>query len=608
VKEEIVGSCSLKEDIPGSSRSSVGEEKGREDILVKCSSVGEREGVERNGARFWFWLFLLGILLLASVLRLYALDVYPQSFNQDGMLLGYDAWSLWTTGHDHHGAFLPVFFRSFWTPGQSIDYDPPVSRYVAAPFVGILGLSEFSTRLPFALMGIATVFLVALLGRRWFNSAAGLLAALLLTIDPWHMNFSRIAHPGSCLPFFTVVGLYCFTRGTSLFATKKYRRVLKRAFLWLAGSALSFALLTGTYQTMKLEAPLLLGACAFAVLPFVPSKYSRLGWTDFFTWLALYGLFVSPLAIEQFQQWDLLQEHFNSMSILNQPHWFPLFFTQYTNAYNPGGMLFFTGSEGLMQVIPQGVGELFWLEGPLWIFAAIGMFQQKYISRQVGFLIPTLLIIWFVTFPVASSLTTNTYEIRTYNFVPLPEILAGYGAVVAWDLLGCYRWKQFSAAQGALAISVMVLLVFNVLFLSFFFSPLLLQTNATADQIPYNIGLRPVLTKVMQQVKPCDTVWLEPDNQTYIYYLFMTRYPSSQFLSTAQEVDAPANVYGSVGQVHFAIPDGEENSVSLPAGCAGKPSRTFFITRTAQIQPGWQQIIIVSNRADVPIWQALVKT
>src|SRR2546421_1937602 len=136
----------------------------KEDISVKSSSMIERQGMKQSLSRFW--LLLLCILLLASALRLYALDVYSQPFNQDSMVVGYDAWSIWTTGHDQHGAFFPVFFRDF------NNYELPVANYVITPFVGILGLSEESTRLPFALMGIATIFFVALLGRRWFNSAA----------------------------------------------------------------------------------------------------------------------------------------------------------------------------------------------------------------------------------------------------------------------------------------------------------------------------------------------------------------------------------------------------------------------------------------------------
>jgi hypothetical protein len=357
---------------------------------------------------------------------------------------------------------------------------------------------------------------------------------------------------------------------------------------------------------MQLEAPLLLCACAYAVLPFVKSKRSHLGWTAFFAWLALYSLFVSPLAFEQYQQWNLLQAHFNSMSILDQPHWFALFFTQYVNAYSPR-VLFFTGFPSYLQVLPQGVGELFWLEWPFWIFVVFGMSQQKYISRQVGCVLPMLLGIWFVTFPIAASLTMSPHEIRTYNVLPLPEILAGYGTVVAWEMLRHYRWKWFSVAHGVLAISVIVLMIFNWMFLSCFFSASLLQTNAAADQIPYNVGLRRVLTTAMQQVKPCDTVWLEPTNQTYIYYLFFMRYPPNLFQSTGREVDVFQNVYGSVGQVNFATPDSQQSTISLPAGCEGKPSHLFFITRTAQISSGWQQVIAVSNRAGVPIWQAYVR-
>src|SRR5207237_9571070 len=104
---------------------------------------------------------------------------------------------------------------------------------------------------------------------------------------------------------------------------------------------------------------------------------------------------------------------------------------------------------------------------PLWIFEVIGISQQRYISRQVGFVVPTLLAIWFVTFPIASSLTQGSpHEIRTYNFLPLPEILAGYGAVVAWEMIGRYQWKWFSAARVALAISVCLLVIFNQMFLS----------------------------------------------------------------------------------------------------------------------------------------------
>jgi len=67
---------------------------------------------------------------------------------------------------------------------------PPTAYYLTAPFVRTTRLSEATARLPFALMGIATVFLVALLGRNWFSPAAGLMRPFLLAIDPWNLNYS----------------------------------------------------------------------------------------------------------------------------------------------------------------------------------------------------------------------------------------------------------------------------------------------------------------------------------------------------------------------------------------------------------------------------------
>ena len=125
--------------------------------ITTSSEIASARTVEARASRF-FWPVLVVILLLGAALRLYGLGDYPQAFNQDEMVLGYDAWSIWTTGRDQHGNDFPVHFQTF------NDAVPPVANYLAAPFVGILGLSRFNTILPFALLGIATIGLVGLLG------------------------------------------------------------------------------------------------------------------------------------------------------------------------------------------------------------------------------------------------------------------------------------------------------------------------------------------------------------------------------------------------------------------------------------------------------------
>src|SRR4051812_15291495 len=109
-----------------------------------------------------FTILLAAIVLLAAFYRLYRLDAYPVHFDNDESVLAYDAWSIWQTGADHHGVVMPNHFRTF------NEYIPGLAQYITAPFVGLLGLNESAARLPFSLMGIATVFLTALIGRKWF--------------------------------------------------------------------------------------------------------------------------------------------------------------------------------------------------------------------------------------------------------------------------------------------------------------------------------------------------------------------------------------------------------------------------------------------------------
>src|SRR5690242_17248270 len=100
---------------------------------------------------------LILILLIASVLRLYSLSSIPGSLNQDEAALGYNAYSLVTTGADEHGKFLPFTLQSFG------DGKLPVYSYITIPSILLFGLNEFSTRLPSALSGIISVFLVYLI-------------------------------------------------------------------------------------------------------------------------------------------------------------------------------------------------------------------------------------------------------------------------------------------------------------------------------------------------------------------------------------------------------------------------------------------------------------
>jgi len=532
---------------------------------------------------------LLLIVLLAAFLRLVALGSYPQRFNQDEMTLGYDAWSIWQTGHDQHGEPFPIQFRTF------NDYVPPVATYLAAPVVGLLSLDETTTRLPFALMGIATVALVGLLGRRWFNPWAGLFAALLLTLNPWHLNYSRIAFPVSVVPFFTTLALYAFTRGLDSLTPTNNRP----AFAWLALSALSFGLLTAAYSIMKLQAPLLLVICGLAAAGLF-WRHRTIG----LMWLLLYLLIISPIALDQLNRWELAQNRFNDISIFKQADWLPRFWENYRAYYDPVA-LFLTGLKEGIAVRPPGIGELFWLEAPLSLIGLLGLMQRRFWSWH-RLLIPLIIILWGITFPISASLTNEgtPHEIRSYNLLPLPQFVAGYGLSLILTLRKPYR----SLAFAALSLIVIIGLLFTWMQLTYFFNPSLLTTEQPGREVYENIGLRPVLQIVQSQARTCDLIWMETTGQQpYMYYIFLTRFSPQDFLQVATEknTDLWLNIRW-FNNIRFGTPWETTIAAPAPPPCDGLPARTFYITRRENLPAGWQDLILLRNDAGRLLWRAAV--
>src|SRR5258708_14650395 len=130
---------------------------------------------------------LVGIIVLAFVLRFYHLNSYP-AFNADEASIGYDAYSLLQTGKDQHGNSWPIDFQSF------NDYKPGLYVYIVLPFVKLLGLNEWAVRIPNAFIGVASVYVIYLLVKELFGKereSLALVSALFLAISPWHIHFSR---------------------------------------------------------------------------------------------------------------------------------------------------------------------------------------------------------------------------------------------------------------------------------------------------------------------------------------------------------------------------------------------------------------------------------
>lgn len=142
---------------------------------------------------------------------------------------------------------------------------------------GVFGTSAFAVRLPFVLMGIASIPLVYAVAKRWFGQWPALLPAAVMAVSQYTVYYSVMARPYMPGLFLMLCALYFWTR---LVLDKQYR------LLFLALFALCEALCAYTQYFCLLSALLLalagllfvdrrhllhyLAACAAAVLLFLP--------------------------------------------------------------------------------------------------------------------------------------------------------------------------------------------------------------------------------------------------------------------------------------------------------------------------------------------------
>ncbi len=191
-------------------------------------------------------IILISILLIASFLRLWKLgDVAPSMFG-DELDVGYHAYSIVKTGRDYYGNFMPLQFHSL------AEWRTPLYLYSTVFTVALFGISPWGVRLPAALFGILGVWGLYLLTKELTKSnTLALVAAFLLALSPWHIQYSRAGFEVTELLAFFLFGLYFFFRS------------LREKGQWFWISLLLLVSTPWVYSTAKFFTPLLLVFLAF---------------------------------------------------------------------------------------------------------------------------------------------------------------------------------------------------------------------------------------------------------------------------------------------------------------------------------------------------------
>ena len=160
----------------------------------------------------WSLVFLIAILLLASFFRLYRVRDYLVFLGDEGR----DALVWKRILVDHKLTLLG--------PTASVGgfYLGPIYYYLTLPFAYISNLDPVGPAYFVSFLGIATVYLVYLFGKRYLHKTIGLMAAFLYSFAPLIVRYSRSSWNPNPVPFFTLAGIMLAHEGA------------KRRKLWLS--------------------------------------------------------------------------------------------------------------------------------------------------------------------------------------------------------------------------------------------------------------------------------------------------------------------------------------------------------------------------------------
>lgn len=182
--------------------------------------------------KYKFEILLVFILIFGSFIRLFGIDRLPNALNVDEASSGYDAFSLMSYGVDRNGNSWPVVLYA-WGSGQSVLYS-----LITIPFIAIGGLSELTIRLPMAIIGSMSLYLMYYLLKNIFNNKkVALLGTFFLAICPWHIMKSRWGMECNLFPDLVLLAVFLLVIGIK--NKKMYMQVF--SFIILGISAYSYA-------------------------------------------------------------------------------------------------------------------------------------------------------------------------------------------------------------------------------------------------------------------------------------------------------------------------------------------------------------------------------
>jgi len=500
------------------------------------------------------------IIILAFWLRFFKLGEIPPSLYWDETSLGYNSYLVANSLHDEHGELLPLArFIAFG------DYKPPGYIYAAVSSVWLLGLNEFSIRLPSMIAGILMVVFTYLLVRELFKSEKiAILSSFLLSISPWAIQFSRAAFEANLAALFNLLGIYFFL----LSRRKKFTLVF---------SVIFFILSFYTFNANRIIAPLtifglsliyfknlwankkwlIISAVAGVVLilpslSYFSGRESKLRFQEVSIFNNLEPIKLSNQRIETDQN-SIFSKIIHNRRVLFAIDFLRHYFDNFTFRF------LFTHGDVNPRLNPGRMGHLYVFELPFLFFGIYWLIKK----REKGGLI---LLLWMIIATIPAGTAKETpHALRVLSILPTYQIIVGYGIYQ----LGIIIKRKFFANSSTSGESIYaghprcVLTAHRFLLFSLCF---LLSVNIYYYLHNYYIhylvnwsgewqyGYKQMVQYILNIEKDYDRIFVTPAlGRPYIYFAFYKPYTFDEF---QKEKDISRDWFGfwsvnALGKIKF---------------------------------------------------------
>ena len=490
--------------------------------------------------------FLLIVIILSLVARLFLLNIVPNGVSNDELDYILNAKALFLTGSDISGTWNPF---TLTTPSSSFP-QAEIAPLLTSWLIGILPLSLMTSKLIYAFFGVATVAVIYFITKRLIGAREAFIVGLVASINPWLLFFSRTAYdtPLSVLGF--LLALY------TLLVCKSWKILIAFPFLFIAfysyiGSKLlyiPFVLITVGYSWLIVnKRKYLKQYFVLLFLCLLPLIYYG------FILLHSSGLRVNELAGPNMSSIVAATNRERKLSVENPL--LPVFSNKYVvfakyaigkyaGAFSPDFLYIHGDSKSLFTVWEHGV--FYYLDAIFLILGACIVFVRK---KKEWTLIMGLIAI--APIPSIVSNVGTSYAIRSMLMAPFLILFIGVGIYYFLSLFG-KRYKTIAV--------IFILLLYMIQLLNF--ANIYLLRNTIYNSESFNFSTR-VLSKYLTLYHGREIFVINGDPKSplksYLFYGNFYNDNSALFVSNMYKTKKYA-----INNIHFSncedVPDFSQNS------------------------------------------------